>query len=102
MSVERTASANAKFWPQYLRGQAYLKLKQSAAAAAEFQKILAHRGYAPLSPAYLLTHLGLARAAALTDEQAKSRQAYEDFFAAWKDADADLPMLRAAQSEYER
>ncbi len=93
--------AAAEFWPQSLRGQAYLKLKQSAEAAAEFQKILAHRGYAPLSPLYPLAHLGLARAAALTDDLAKSRKAYEDFFAAWKEADADLPILRAAQREYE-
>ncbi len=91
--------AVAEFWPQYLRGQAYLKLKRGAEAAAEFQKILDHRGYAPLSPLYPLAHFGLARAAALTGETAKSRKAYEDFFAAWKEADADLAILIEAKKE---
>ncbi|HKQ74638.1 MAG TPA: protein kinase [Blastocatellia bacterium] len=89
--------AAAEFWPQYLRGQAYLQLKQGAKAGAEFQKILAHRGYAPLSPLYPLAHLGLARAAALTGNAPQSRKSYEDFFAVWKDADADLPVFREAK-----
>src|SRR5262245_13699484 len=91
--------AAAEFWPQHLRGQAYLKLGRGAEAAAEFQKILDHRGYAPLSPLYPLAHLGLARAAALSGDRAKSQKAWEDFFAAWKDADADLPILREAGKE---
>ncbi len=101
----RTASryeAAAEFWPQYLRGQAYLKLGRGAEAAAEFQKILDHRGYAPLSPLYPLAHLGSARAAAMAGDTAKSRKAYEDFFAAWKEADADLPILAEAKSGYEK
>ncbi len=93
--------AAAEFWPQSLRGQAYLQLKQSAEAAAEFQKILAHRGYAPLSPLYPLAHLGLARAAALTNDLAKIRQAFEDFFAAWKTADPELPVLLEAKTSYQ-
>jgi len=93
----RTAShyeAAAEFWPQYLRGQAYLQLKQVGEAKAEFQKILDHRGYAPLSPLYPLARLGFARASA-------SRKDYEDFFVLWKDADAELPILRAAHWAYE-
>jgi serine/threonine protein kinase/predicted Zn-dependent protease len=93
--------AAAEFWPQHLRGQAYLKLKRGAEAAAEFQKILDHRGYAPLSPLYPLARLGLARAAALTGAAAQSRKACEEFFAAWKEADVDLPILREARREYE-
>ena len=93
--------AAAEFWPQYLRGQAYLKLKRGAQATAEFQKILDHRGYAPLSPLYPLAPLGLARAAALTGDAAQSRKGYVDFFAAWKEADADLPILREAKHGYE-
>jgi len=92
--------AVAECWPQYLRGQAYLQLKQGTAAAAEFQKILDHRGNAPVSPLYPLAHLGLARAAALTGDTTQSRKGYEDFFAVWKEADADLPILREAKQEY--
>ena len=94
--------AAAEFWPQYLRGLAYLQLERGSEALAEFQKILAHRGHAPLSPLYPLAHFGFARAAALMNELAQSRKAYEDFFALWKEADTDLPILCAAKSEYER
>jgi tetratricopeptide (TPR) repeat protein len=94
--------AAAEFWPQYLRGQAYLKLSQAAEAAAEFQKILYHRGQAPLSALYPLAHLGLARAAAIMSDRATSRTAYENFLTLWKDADSDLPILRAAKNEYEK
>jgi hypothetical protein len=48
---------------------------------------------------YPLAHLELARAWALVGDTTRSRKAYEDFFAAWKDADADLPVLRAAKKE---
>jgi len=61
--------------------------------------ILDRRGYAPLSPLYPLAHLGLARAATLTGDTAKSRKAWENFFAVWKDADPDLPILREAGKE---
>jgi len=94
--------AAAEFWLQYLRGQAYLKLKSGREAAAEFQKILDHRGEDPLSALYPLAHLGLARASALSGDVSGSRKAYQDFLALWKDADADLPVLIEAKKEYER
>ena len=100
----------AQFWPQYLRGQAYLKLGRGGEAAVEFQKILDHRGegqlssrFAPSCPVlYPLAHLGLARAAAMNGDATKARQAYQDFLTLWKDADADLPMLIEAKKEYEK
>jgi tetratricopeptide (TPR) repeat protein/predicted Ser/Thr protein kinase len=90
----------AEFRPVYLRGQAYLSLRAGTEAAREFQKILDHRGSAPLSLRYVLAHLGLARAAALTGDTARSRRAYQDFLALWKDADPDVPVLREARAEY--
>ncbi|MEO8435757.1 MAG: protein kinase [Pyrinomonadaceae bacterium] len=92
----------AEFWPQYLRGQAYLKLGRGAEAAGEFQKILDHRGQSPLSVLYPLAHLGLARAAAMNGDATKARQSYQDFLALWKDADPDLPVLIEAKKEYEK
>jgi len=94
--------AAAQFWPQYLRGQTYLKLGRGAEAAVEFQKILDHRGHSPLSVLYPLAHLGLARAAAMNGDATKARQAYQEFFTLWKDADADLPALIKAKREYEK
>lgn len=92
--------AAAEFWPQYLRGQAYLKLKRGAESMAEFQKILDHRGYAPLSPLSPLAHLGMARGAALAGDAPRCRMEYEAFFAVWRHADADLPVLIQAKREY--
>ncbi len=91
----------AQFWPQYLRGQAYLKRTQGHEAAAEFQKILDHRGEAPLSVLYPLAHLGLARAAALSGDTAQAQKSYADFLTLWKNADADLPILLAAKKEFD-
>jgi tetratricopeptide (TPR) repeat protein len=93
---------SAAFWPDYLRGQAYLRLRHGTQAAAEFQKILDHRGWDPASPMYPLAYLGLARAALLDGDVTKARSAYQDFFALWKDADPDIPILVQAKKEYEK
>ncbi len=92
----------AEFWPQTVRSLAYLKLGKGAEAAAEYRKILDHRGEGARSLLWPLAHLGLARAAALSGDTAKSRKAYQDFFALWKDADTDIPILIEAKKEYER
>ena len=86
----------------WLRGRAYLQAGNAALAAAEFERILAHRGWDALSPLWSLAHLELARATALSGDVAKSRQQYEAFFALWPEADADLPVLREARKEYEK
>jgi eukaryotic-like serine/threonine-protein kinase len=82
--------AAAEFWPQYLRGLAYLKLGKAAEAATEFKKILDHRGQGLLSPLYPLAYLGSAQAAALSGDMAASRKAYESLLSEWKDADSNL------------
>jgi eukaryotic-like serine/threonine-protein kinase len=93
-------SFNYALYPVYLRGEAYLVAHQGSAAAVEFQKILDHPGVAQNEPIGALAHLGLARAYALSGENVKSRTAYQNFFALWKDADPDIPILIAAKSEY--
>jgi eukaryotic-like serine/threonine-protein kinase len=55
----------AEFWPLYLRGEAYLGLKDGPSAAAQFQGIIDHRGAAPASPLYLRAQRGAARAATI-------------------------------------
>jgi eukaryotic-like serine/threonine-protein kinase len=86
--------------PAYMRGLLYLQARQGAQAAAEFQKLIDHRGIVGNSPLAALARLGVARAAAEQGDAAKARTAYQDFFALWKDADADVPVLVAAKSEY--
>ena len=51
-------------------------------------------------PLGALARLGLARAYAVQRDTAKARAAYQDFLTLWKDADRDLPILIAAESEY--
>jgi hypothetical protein len=70
------------------------------AAAGEFQKLLDHRGILLNFPTAAFAHLGLARAYALSGDTVKSRAAYQDFLALWKDADPDIPILKEAKAEY--
>jgi len=91
---------NFALYPVYLRGEAYLAGHQGGAAAAEFQKILEHPGVVLNEPIGTLAHLGLARAYVLSGDTTKAKTAYQDFFAFWKDADADIPILKEAKAEY--
>jgi serine/threonine protein kinase/tetratricopeptide (TPR) repeat protein len=84
----------------YQRGRAYLALHKGSEAAAEFQKIVDHPGVVLNSITGALAKLGLARAYAGEGDPAKARVAYQDFFALWKDADPNVPILLAAKSEY--
>ncbi len=84
----------------YVRGLAYIQLRDGAKAAAEFQRVLDHPGLNSLSPLLPASQLNLARAYALQGDSPKAHTAYQDFFARWKDADPDIPVLIAAKSEY--
>jgi serine/threonine protein kinase/tetratricopeptide (TPR) repeat protein len=83
-----------------LRGQAYLASGDAGNAAAEFRKFLSRRAAAPFSVHYPLAQLGLARALAAQHDAPGARTAYQDLFAMWKNADPDLPVLKAAKAEY--
>ena len=84
------------------RAEAYLQAKQADAAIAEYKKVLANSGVDGTNPQYLLTHLGLAKAYAMEGHVPEARSEYEAFFAAWKDADPDIPVLQQAHQEYVR
>jgi DNA-binding winged helix-turn-helix (wHTH) protein/tetratricopeptide (TPR) repeat protein len=90
----------AALYPVYVRGEAYLAGHHGSEAAAQFQKILEHRGVVVNEPIGALAHLGLARACALQGDTAKARAAYQDFLTLWKDADPDVPILKQARAEY--
>ena len=93
-------SEGGTLYPSYVRAQAYLALHQGKEAAAEFQKFIDHRTIVANYPLASLARLGLARAYALQRDATKSRTAYQDFFALWKDADPDIPILKQAKAEY--
>ena len=86
----------------YVRGQAYLADKKGAEAAAQFQEILDHRGWSPLSYFYPFAQLGLARAALLQGDTAGARKQYQDLLATWKNAAPELTLLVEAKKEYEK
>jgi tetratricopeptide (TPR) repeat protein len=94
----------------YVRGEAYLAAGQGSAAAAEFQKIFDHTGIVWNCWTGALAHLGMARANAMQSKisqgadsdaaRVRALTAYKDFLALWKDADADIPILKQANAEY--
>jgi tetratricopeptide (TPR) repeat protein/predicted Ser/Thr protein kinase len=111
-TVELLASASPyeRAYPEvvYLRGLAYLGLREGAEAVAEFEKILDHKGanwgsawqHPYWGQFYPLSYLGLARAYAIAGDAARAKSAYHDFLTLWKDADADIPILKQAKAEY--
>jgi eukaryotic-like serine/threonine-protein kinase len=87
------------FYPSYVRGLAYLALKQGSPAAAEFQKILDHRGLLGTDPLGALSRLQLARAFALQGDLGKAKGAYDAVLEIWKDGEPMLVPLNQARQE---
>jgi serine/threonine protein kinase/tetratricopeptide (TPR) repeat protein len=87
-------------YPAYLRGQAQLMAHNGPAAAIEFQKFIDRRGIVVNYPLGALARLGLARSYAISGDTVRAKTAYQDFFALWKDADPDIPILKEAHAEF--
>jgi serine/threonine protein kinase/tetratricopeptide (TPR) repeat protein len=94
------AQVSGTLYPVYVRGEAYLKAGRGEQAAAEFQKLIDHRGIVVNFVLGALAHLQLGRARAMSGDKEDARKAYQDFFALWKDADPDIPILKEAKAEY--
>jgi DNA-binding winged helix-turn-helix (wHTH) protein/tetratricopeptide (TPR) repeat protein len=94
--------ANRTLYPVYLRGSAYLMAGQGKQAAAEFQKLLDHRGIVSNFILGALAHLQLARAQEMSGNNEAARKSYQEFFTLWKDADPNLPILKDAKTEYSK
>ena len=80
-----------------MRGQAYLLAGNGAAAVAEFQKVLDHRGIVRNAVPGALVRLQIARAYAMSAQVAKASAEYQDFLTSWKEADTEIPILRQAK-----
>jgi tetratricopeptide (TPR) repeat protein len=89
-------------YPAFVRGEAYLAEHQGREAAAEFQKIIDHRGIVVNEPIGALARLQIGRAYAMQGDAVKARAAYQDFLTLWKDADPDVPILKQTKAEYAR
>jgi len=84
----------------YVRGEALIAAHRYADAAAEFQKILDHRGFVGLDPIGALAHLQLGRVYAFSGDNVKAKSAYDAFFTLWKDADPGISVLKQAKADY--
>jgi eukaryotic-like serine/threonine-protein kinase len=83
---------------------------QGNAAVTEFQKIIDHSGIVWNCWTGALARLGVARGYGLQSRtsqgpdanasRVRALAAYKDFFALWKDADGDIPILKEAKAEY--
>jgi hypothetical protein len=89
-----------QLYPVYARGKAYLLLNQGEEAADEFRKMLDRPGILINSPLRALAQVQLGRALVMNGDISGGRKAYQDFFALWKDADPDIPILKQAKAEY--
>jgi len=99
---EPDSHVSGTLYPVYVRGDAYLKAGRAREAAAEFQKLIDHRGVALNFVLGALAHLQLGRAKAQSGDLVGARQAYDRFLGLWKEADPDVPVLKAARTEYAR
>jgi tetratricopeptide (TPR) repeat protein len=95
-----TTGTFSSVYPAYLRGLAYLQLKEGSLAAAEFRKVLHHSGVGNGFVTGALSILQLARAQAVMGDEKAARKSYEDFLTLWENADPDLPMYKEAKAEY--
>jgi DNA-binding winged helix-turn-helix (wHTH) protein/tetratricopeptide (TPR) repeat protein len=99
-----TSTSSAFGWtamyPVYVRGEAYLAAHQGKESAAEFRKILDHKGLVGNEMIGALAHLQIARAYAMQGDTAKAHSAYQDFLELGKDARPDTPILIAAKAEF--
>jgi tetratricopeptide (TPR) repeat protein len=87
-------------YPAYVRGEAYLKAGEGPNAVREFQKVIDHHNIVVNFVLGSLSHLQLGRAKAMSGDREGARNAYQDFFTLWKDADPDIPIFIAAKAEY--
>lgn len=88
------------FHSAYVRAGALAGAQRYREAAAEFQKLLDHRGLVALDPIGAMAHLQLGRVYASTGDKARAKAGYEAFFTLWKDADPGIPILIRARAEY--
>jgi serine/threonine protein kinase/tetratricopeptide (TPR) repeat protein len=94
------ARANAGVF--FGRGLAYEMSGRYSEAQQDFQKVVdfSHRSSPDILYSYVQVELG--RVYQKQGNIPQARIAYQNFLAAWKDADPNLPLLREAKAEYAR
>jgi serine/threonine protein kinase/tetratricopeptide (TPR) repeat protein len=99
--LERVRLHDAASFAPYMRGLAYLQLKDPAKAVDSFKEATRLKGQSYLiGNPYGLSFLGMGRAYAMAGDKANAKKAYDVFFSEWKNADANLPVVAEAKKEY--
>jgi tetratricopeptide (TPR) repeat protein len=99
--LEKVHAHDEASYAPYLRGLAYLQLKDSHNAIDSFQNATRLKGLAyTTGRPYALSYLGLGRAYAMAGDKPNAKKAYDAFFFEWKNADSDLPVVAEAKAEY--
>jgi tetratricopeptide (TPR) repeat protein len=101
IDLENTAAlyARASTGVLFGRGLAYLQAGRFSEAEQDLQKILDMKTHGP-DTLVVAAQLELGRLYQKQGDVPKARIAYQNFLAAWKDADPDLPLLHQAKAEY--
>ena len=101
IDLENTAAlyARANTGVLFGRGLAYRQAGRLAEAQQDFQRVAEMRTHGP-DATVVAAQLELGRDYQLQGDTAKARIAYQNFLAAWKDADPDVPLLIQAKAEY--
>jgi DNA-binding winged helix-turn-helix (wHTH) protein/Tfp pilus assembly protein PilF len=89
----------AGFMTRTLQATAYMRSGQPRKAAEDYKLLVENPG-SGFGVLYPMAKLGLARAEAAAGNVDTSRAAYQSFLDAWKDADPDVPVLKAAKAEF--
>jgi serine/threonine protein kinase/tetratricopeptide (TPR) repeat protein len=89
-------------YPSYVRGEAYLAARQGVEAAAEFRRILEHRGIVVSDPIGALASAQLARAYLMSGDRMQAKFAYNDFLKLWRDSDPGIPFLNQVRAEFKK
>jgi hypothetical protein len=86
-------------YPTYVRGMAYLDANQADKAAAEFKRIVEHRGFIGSDPIGALATFQLSRAFSMQGDVGQAASEYRNVRGNWKAAAPDAPILRQVISE---
>src|SRR5262249_1320740 len=100
LELLRPSAAYSDSASAYVRATAYIRVNKAQEAVHEFQRIRDLHSFQPGDPLISLAILGQARSYRLLGDTNKARTTYQDFFALWKDADPDVPILKQAKTEY--
>ncbi len=88
-----------ELYPCYFRGLAYRAAHRPKEAAAEFQKLLDHRGSILSDPVGPAARWQLARSWSDAGEKAQAQAVYRDLMEQWREADPAMPALLQVKSE---